>query len=66
MATVSRRERDRERGSLQNKTGMESDDMKYTGFKISLCCKNTDTDLHLFCQTDRAGDCEKTHKEQSN
>lgn len=30
------------------KTGMESDDMEYTEFKISLCCKNTRIDLPSF------------------
>lgn len=30
------------------KTGMESDDMEYTGFKISLCCKTVQIDLPLF------------------
>lgn len=30
------------------KTGMESDYMEYTGFKISLCCKNIGMDLPSF------------------
>lgn len=30
------------------KTGMESDDMEYTGFKISLCCKNIGMDPPSF------------------
>ncbi len=44
MATVSRSVR--ETSSI--KTGMESDDMEYTGFEISLCCKKIQIDLPFF------------------